>query len=529
MFVRPDSALMLLNVLTDDSQKFNAKNKARYALFMSQAKSRNYVKAESDSLINIAIGYYSSTNDKKRLAWSHVYASDVYHDLGNDSLSLRHIMTANSIAKDVDSDRLHMHIQYFWGNRIMHKPPYMEGINHLREARRYAEACQDTAKIIVCSNDAAMSYLYMRRFGAARKELSSIGQFISKKPFRRYASSNYSCMALSFYSEDSIKQALIYIDKAISNIPYIANNSVDSLYLFSLKGVILSKLGEYDSARHYIHRGFSESSFNSIARYNFNMSRIEEGSGDYKNALKYHKLYSDALDSIHKQDLKDKVLDYENKYRILEVSTERDILKSNNRSMWLIIGGLTIAIGLLALWFKYKSEQKMREFDRLSHAKDCMNAEAIEQIQSRANELLKRRHINEDYLKKRIYEADFALKKIRDLKNTNKNIPQKSIKTMALTVEDTDSMKLSVDACHNGFIRRLAEEFPMLNEDDLTLCCLIKLGVQSCQIAILLNITGNTLKKRKQRLKIEKLGLQNCDMTLDEWILAKEYPEEEEI
>lgn len=528
MFSRPDSALMLLNMLSADSKKFDAENRARYALLMTQARARNYVKATDDSLINIAIEYYSSVGDKERLSWSHVYASDIYRDLCNDSLSLLHIMTANTVAKDVDSDRLHMYIQYFWGSQIRYRPPYTDGINHLCEAKVHAEACRDTAKIIICSNEMAMSYLYLRRFGEARKELSSVGPLISDKQFRRYASSNYSNMALSFYSEDSLKQALVYVDKAIDNISYIANNSMDSLYLFSLKGGILSKLEEYDSARYYIQKGYSESSFNSIARYNFNMSRIEEGSGDYKNALKYHKLYSAALDSLYKQDLKDKALEYENKYRILEVSSERDMLKNKNRSMWLIIGGLTVVIGLLALWFKYKSEQKMREFDKLSHAKDCMNAEAIEQIQSRANELLKRRHINEDYLKKRIYEVDNALKKVRYLKDINKNMPPNSIKTMALTDEEMDSMKLSVDACHNGFIRRLAEEFPVLGEDDLTLCCLIKLGLRSYQIAILMNVTDNTLKRRKQRLKTEKLGLQYCDITLDEWILNKDYPEEED-
>ena len=150
MFVSPDSSLSMLSSIEPLSRNFNSRDKARYALLMTQARARNYVKATDDSLINIAIEYYSSVGDKERLSWSHVYASDIYRDLCNDSLSLLHIMTANTVAKDVDSDRLHMYIQYFWGSQIRYRPPYTDGINHLCEAKVHAEACRDTAKIIIC-------------------------------------------------------------------------------------------------------------------------------------------------------------------------------------------------------------------------------------------------------------------------------------------------------------------------------------------------------------------------------------------
>lgn len=89
-------------------------------------------------------------------------------------------------------------------------------------------------------------------------------------------------------------------------------------------------------------------------------------------------------------------------------------------------------------------------------------------------------------------------------------------------------MKESLNASDNDFLTCLRDEYPLLKDRDLTIVCLIKFGAKNRDMTLLLGYSENTLKKYKNRIKTECLGLSPDSESLDEWILAKEYPEEEE-
>lgn len=94
-----------------------------------------------------------------------------------------------------------------------------------------------------------------------------------------------------------------------------------------------------------------------------------------------------------------------------------------------------------------------------------------------------------------------------------------------LTDNEMLDLEFMLDTCFNNFATCLTENYPKLSRNDVAICCLIKLGISHAGMAILLNISNNTLKMRKSRLRKEKLGITE---PLDEWIMNKEYPEEEE-
>ena len=67
MWDEPDSALKVLEsiVMPEDLE---GKELADYALLLTQAKYRSNIVATSDSLINIAVGYYQDKDVEKRTA-----------------------------------------------------------------------------------------------------------------------------------------------------------------------------------------------------------------------------------------------------------------------------------------------------------------------------------------------------------------------------------------------------------------------------------------------------------------------------
>ena len=65
MDVYPDSALLLLEQIPHP-EKLRGKQRADYALLLTQAQYRSNIVTTSDSLINIAVGYYQDKDVEKK-------------------------------------------------------------------------------------------------------------------------------------------------------------------------------------------------------------------------------------------------------------------------------------------------------------------------------------------------------------------------------------------------------------------------------------------------------------------------------
>ena len=69
---RPDSSLAIMESI-DGNDLRTREEKARYALLMSAALDKNYVEVTSDSLIRIAVDYYSNRKDQQRRMMAYYY------------------------------------------------------------------------------------------------------------------------------------------------------------------------------------------------------------------------------------------------------------------------------------------------------------------------------------------------------------------------------------------------------------------------------------------------------------------------
>ncbi len=525
MFVSPDSSLSILTSIEPLSRNLNSRDKARYALLMTQARVRNYVEATDDSLINIAIDYYSDANDKVRLAWSHVYASYIYHQLDSDSLALLNIVKAENTAKDVRNPLLHYYIHYFWGNMIKCRIPYDNGIRQFELAKHYASMMQDTAKLIVCLNEMASSQIFINDFGEAKKIYREAEELSRQANISKYNNSINRGMAFSYYFQDSLEQALSYVERAIDGIARIENGYGNPSNTYELRNSILVKLGKYDKLKDSTWT--DTMTVRQKGSYYLDMSRIEACLDNYKKALDYHMKYAECLDSIYGAIIDDKVLEWQKKYDMLELTAERDSLKAKNRAVWIIVlvMALTILMGIIVFMFIiYRNKRIMNDTIK---AKEEMLSEAKNRIIMKTNEILRNKDARVERMRGRILTMDNAYRKVKNLIDL-KDRDISTIKTSTLTLDEIQGMKESLNASDNDFLTCLRDEYPLLKDRDLTIVCLIKFGAKNRDMTLLLGYSENTLKKYKNRIKTECLGLSPDSESLDEWILAKEYPEEEE-
>ena len=69
---KPDSCLAIMESIVPSYLK-TKEERARYALLMSAALDKNYIDVASDSLIRVAVDYYSVRNDQRRRMMANYY------------------------------------------------------------------------------------------------------------------------------------------------------------------------------------------------------------------------------------------------------------------------------------------------------------------------------------------------------------------------------------------------------------------------------------------------------------------------
>lgn len=84
---QPDSALLLLGQI-DPARLSSRKEKAYYALLQSAALDKNYVDITSDSLISLAVDYYSKRNDIRHKMMAFYYQGIILQNAQNYSSSI---------------------------------------------------------------------------------------------------------------------------------------------------------------------------------------------------------------------------------------------------------------------------------------------------------------------------------------------------------------------------------------------------------------------------------------------------------
>ena len=100
---RPDSAYVILRSINPDSLS-GGENRALYSLLMSQAMYKCNVRAKNDSLINIAVDYYKSTDNRANYARSLLFKGAVLYEMGDKKEALRFYKQAESVADTSNYD-----------------------------------------------------------------------------------------------------------------------------------------------------------------------------------------------------------------------------------------------------------------------------------------------------------------------------------------------------------------------------------------------------------------------------------------
>lgn len=125
---------------------------------------------------------------------------------------------------------------------------------------------------------------------------------------------------------------------------------------------------------------------------------------------------------------------------------------------------------------------------------------------------------NEQSMRKEVLRHSEVIKKMEVLNEMSQRDKNRNSDSIMLSADELANLVEVVNLCYHHFAERLWKQFPALTETDIHLCCLIKIGISNAEILYLLNTNKAALKKRKNRMKHEKMGMGEND-SFDGFIL----------
>ena len=550
---RSDSALHTLQQIRRP-QWLMGENEALYALLMTQACYKNGLPVENDSLIRIATRHYATAGDPLRHAWSLFYEGQVARDTGDRNGALRLFQQAELPAGQAGSPLLSFLLYNHWGYLIADEKPYEEGFQKLRKALGYARQLQDTAYVINTMDMISMSHIRLRQYDEAEE----CARQALRLAETAHDASKYAglCQQLAHALTWTGKhgEALEMINKALEWASR-AVPPLDSLALrpyWSVKAHVFCHLQQYDFARYYVEKNGKGNDFWQQALYHLDMYGVEKGAGDIALALQHHELYSDYVDSLIAQKTNESLAALQKKYDYEKFQAENVRLKAESQRRVILLLCIAIASSIVLsvgyfLYAKWKKEQ-----ESALRAKDLLLDQSRLQLQEKANELLRQRqalqekeqalresmrremglkgdlsemerqlesHVSQQQaLKEQLFKANDAVRRIKAMDGLNSVQKAKNRKELQLSPQEMESFYAAINACHNDFEQRLRVEYPALTDGDVYLCCLLRMGIGNEGIVILLDTNDVALKKRKYRIKRDKMNVPPQYESLDDFL-----------
>lgn len=321
------------------------------------------------------------------------------------------------------------------------------------------------------------------------------------------AYNNYSAVLIN---EKKFKEAIIYINRAIDIA--VEKKLLDSEMVFrSNLAATYMDLNELDKALNIID--YCEP-INLKYNYQDNLvsnyiirSIIYERLGNYKLALEYQYKYRDLKEKITGGNVLSKISNLEENARRKEnelvlKKKEVDLLKSKQviqNYTWIFsLLVLTLILGIL-WWRKDHLNNKKQDLENRK------NLEVLTNMLVEKNNLLLEKE-EEIELQKETDESTLTAEEI-EIASYNKRI---------LTDNDWQSFKDYFEKVHPNFNSKLRKEFPTITESEERLFLLMKLNLRTKEIAAILGISNDSVKKNRNRLR-KRLHL-SAEQDLSEYI-----------
>jgi tetratricopeptide (TPR) repeat protein len=493
--VAPDSALYIIENLLPYYSELSDTEKAYLGILYYSAINKTYGRYPALEFIDNSTQYYRNKRNRTLLAQALFYKSRAYQQryLYRDASELLFEALEYVAVNDYS---LLGRIRYDQGSIYYMLGELDNAIIYHEQALSYLKRTDDYYKQARVLLSAAITYReladnYIRANELVRQALSISDAAAIKSGAFHQLSEYY----LHIQAYDSAK---IYMRQSIEFVleKYLALRYIDLADIYFEQQQYDSVLYYANAALPYVVDYFDKNGYYRIlAKVAFAKDDYETGSG----YLQQYHLYRDSIKMIENQPTLSLVQE-------LHVSkTEASKIRRNNT---LIVAAVIIILLLSIYWGIYFRRKWKKHHAR----KEKQYAKQEQQQINKEKELtIRQKIIIHQELLGRIHE----LQKAQAVERKKMTFSQKeeadiAIYKQILQYDKKDLFFEKINHFFNHFPDVLKRDYPTLATDDVMCCCLFLIGLKTSEIALILDIKEDSVRKKRQRIA-KKMDFNSVD------------------
>lgn len=424
----PDSALVYLHQIPDP-EKLTGENQADYCLLLTQAMDKNDLPLSSDSLIQIAVGYYSNKGDAECKAKALFYKGRVFQQQGNLEGATLLYKKAESMIPDLTDYYLVGLIYSYLGHLNRDEEHYKKALFYYEKALPCYRTIQNPTLTASGLQDMAKISVYL---GETHRADSLFSEVLSYVPDidAAWQANIYHNVGVFYMLTNQFGKA----EQVVNTSLKLPSTPEDKLRSYAVLATIYTKQNRGDLVDSLWHKALnSENIYTRKAVY---ASLLNEAVSkqNLQDIEHYVPLYIQSADSVYQLSQAKRIVEVQAKY------DQEILIKKNKISRLLlycfILCLLLLVISLAYVFHVYKRYKRTKERELITQRTELdegklvikeMN-DQIERIRKEASTM------KEDYNKslidltdeKKSIEQQFALIKQRadDVSQTNNTMEQ---------------------------------------------------------------------------------------------------------
>lgn len=517
MAIAPDSSLGILKQL-NVSDLPTGRAQARYSLLLSEALEKNDIYLTHDSVIRIAVEYYSHRGSRREKAKTFYYLGRIYENAQDFDAAVGAYTRASELLEKGDH-RLRGLIFYGLGNLYSEQLSYPEALDMYSRAseafraegneQNLCYALRSEAWALVMLHDAKNALAKCQEPLEIAKRQNDTSQILVLSQY---------IAALYTFDYNNARTAFTFLDSVYRQY----NRNVVPVDDYSLWGYIHLKTGDLKTAAYYISKADSiTDNLYVLSGYHALQSAYLEEEKRYKEALSAYKLSAELKDSAYMAEKEHLIQDLERRYKTQSLQNSLNLLKTKEQYQFVIMAllGIIFAIVIVIILRRIAKDKKEKErkLEEYRNFIDQMQHDYNE-IENEYHSLFRHSNLQDEKLagfKEVLNDRLVSIRKMVEIAATSGNNSELFLKKFRayMHIENGKSQQLFcnlqelVNLHFNGIVDYLKEHYPNLSYEDLNLCCLIYLKIPANGIQLICNYTNSdSLYNRRSKIR-QRMGL----------------------
>ena len=532
----PDSALNLLKGIPEP-EKLWGESQATYALLMTQAMDKNYMKFSSDSLIALALNYYTITQTSPVMyAKALFYHGRVMLELDKEEEALKFFLAAKDIYERTKDHKMLALIAEEVGMINRKQDLYDDALTNFREALTTYKQLKDSLSVISASLNIAGVYLFKSEWDSCSLYYNNALEIAVQKNYLSEITILHE-LGILYRSMQNLSEAERYFLAA-----YEKETDEEKKYMECLSlGYLYMQMGQTENARKYLMMSANSSkAYTQISAYDC-LYFLEKDIDNFEEAIVYHELADSITNAMEELNSRELIASLQKKYENEKLRNDNLQMKVRytNFILWGTIAFLFVVACMCYYYYKNRNNKKKIAEIELQIQE---NEEEIERYQQEIEDI----QISKDQVLKENLVLEENRTKVGELNGKivlltmqNKTLSEHlkalggelnvgissgsfihAFRLLLAIKEGTLRGKLSneerqklfslFDLIYWNYVSRLLERAPTLTKHDLEICCFLKFGLSHEELSCIFHTTSDSVTRAKGRLK-GRLGISPQD------------------